>query len=843
MLLLAVSFATQSFDFSMSPEKGLHVSLKGVPVVRGSGFQFYSPGWSKGYFSSAYHSATITHSDSDTVEASWVSEDGLSVAKETLHRDEGKLKIHYAFDWSGDSPAKVELTGGMLWAPALESGSLMVEGAATRSLLPTQYGSQSLTARRYGTQGTHFGLQVPFGSIKVTTSTPFMIFDGRNGYRQDWAEKGDLLWLGCEDLTVEKGTTTSVDVEWDFSSTPESTFDTKPVSKLTEGNDPVAYQVPEVHPSLIPLPRKVALDWDHPLELTGSWAFPAGRFGFFGEFEAALERRFEMPKGGTPVSIDGGVSKLGLTPGAFRVTIRPTGISVVGEKDEGFRYGLQRIASLAFVRGGKLYLPTGTISDEPLSTFRGVHLFVGPRALEFQKKLVERVLMPLGFNKVVLQCERAAWKSTPGIETSETMSLEDLAKLFKTYRDFDLEPIPLIESFGHDGWLFANGKNLDVAMDPKDPYALDPRKPRTKDLLDHLWDEAIDLLHPETIHFGLDEVDLRGFPADSTLKTALWKAQLGTLSAIAKRHDVKMMLWGDQLLGPQEAPDAAFGDTSGDAADRRSAVPSGALIADWHYLADPNPSRFAPSLRLFSNNGLTPIASTWYRPENIRGFDLAAIAGGFGTLQTTWAGYTSSEDAMIANLNQFTALVLSADYGWSGRQDDLKDLDYDPAEVFRKLYFGRPQAIAAAEGKTFSVGKTRSLRIGSVDFQVGDPIQFLSNSVSGPDKAPLQADLPLAVAGKHIAFAMSALLPSDDGEKVGEIEIVLANGKRILQPLVYGHQVRAGSDSKACLFADRLTGISSVLVDLGATAVEIKSVQLRQIDRYSGLQIAGITAY
>ena len=321
-------------------------------------------------------------------------------------------------------------------------------------------------------------------------------------------------------------------------------------AKLAAQADPAAYEVPEVHPPLIPRPKKSNLDWDHPLEITGAWAFPAGRFAHLGEFEAALERRFILPKSEKPVNIDGGISKLGLVPGAYRITIRPTGISVVGEKDEGFRYGLQRIARLAFVKGGKVYVPTGDLFDEPVNTFRGVHLFVGPQALAFQKKLVERVLMPLGMNRVVLQCERAAWKSLPGTSTPDTMPLDQLVSLFKMYRDYGFEPIPLLESFGHDEWLFANGKNLDLAMDPKVPYALDPRKPRTKELMNQLWDEVIKLLQPETVHFGLDEVDMLGFPADTATKTALWKTQLATLGGIAKSHGVNMMLWGDELLGP-----------------------------------------------------------------------------------------------------------------------------------------------------------------------------------------------------------------------------------------------------------------------------------------------------
>ena len=44
------------------------------------------------------------------------------------------------------------------------------------------------------------------------------------------------------------------------------------------------------------------------------------------------------------------------------------------------------------------------------------------------------------------------------------MSREDLVKLFKLYRDAGIEPTPLIQSFGHMGWLFMNGQNKDLAL-------------------------------------------------------------------------------------------------------------------------------------------------------------------------------------------------------------------------------------------------------------------------------------------------------------------------------------------------------------------------------------------
>lgn len=844
LLLPAIALAPVVFYSQLDPSAGLLLSVNGVPIVRGSGFQYYAPGWTKGYYASTGHWAAVTQLDSNTTQATWKSEDGLASAKETLTRSEGKLHIHYAFDWAGDEPSKLELTAGTLWGPAVQSGTLLNNGQATRSLAAGSYNTQSWDARRYGPDSTQYSLQLPFGNVQVSSSVPLTLFDARSGYEQDWAQGKELLWLGAGALTVEKGTTTTVDLDWQFE-TPASSPNApeSETVKLDSRASSNAYDVPEVHPPLIPRPRASALDWDHPLEITGAWTFPAGRFAHFSEFEAALRRRFVLPSTGKPVNIDGGVSKLGLTPGAYRITIRPTGISVVGEKDEGFRYGLQRVAQLAFVKDGKLYVPTGTLRDEPVNVFRGVHLFVGPQALGFQRKLVERVLFPLGMNKVVLQCERAAWTSLPGIQTDDTMSLEDLAKLAAMYRDYGFDPIPLIESFGHDEWLFANGKNLDIALNPKVPYAVDPRKPGTKELLDRLWDEVIKLLQPDMIHFGLDEVSMEGFPGDSKLMTDLWKTQLATLTDIAKSHGVGMMIWGDMLLGPNEAIDAMNGDTADDATARRFSVQPGTYIADWHYARVSDPSRYMPSLNLFAHDGFHSVASTWYQPANIRGFDLAAISSGAGTLQTTWSGYTSSENGMIDNFDQFAAMVLAADYGWSGRQDEIGDLDYDYRDIFRKMYFAEPQEPAIEAGKMFSQGSGSSERIGSVQFQLGRPIQLRSNATTTGVTAPMDVEIPIESAAKHLALALSTQLPSADGEPVADLSVLSANGKTLHASLRYGREVRAKTDSGVCIYADRKDGISCFVLDLGPGAPTIKAIHLRESNQYSGLQILGVTTY
>ncbi|CAN5633542.1 hypothetical protein BH11ARM2_BH11ARM2_28210 [soil metagenome] len=527
---------------------------------------------------------------------------------------------------------------------------------------------------------------------------------------------------------------------------------------------------------------------------------------------------------------------MGMRPGGYRIIVTPTKVSVIGQEDEGLRYALERLAQMVFVKDGKLQLPTGLLLDEPVRDFRGVHLFVGPQANAFQKRLWERVLFPLGFNKVVLQCERTDWESLPGIKTDITMDRDALARLFAMYRTMNVEPIPLIQSFGHMEWLFANGKNLDVAFNPEVLYAIDPRKPRTREILDALWGEAIALLKPDRIHFGLDEVDMRGFPDDPALVTQLWETHLPYLGGIARKYGKTMMLWGDQGLAPGEAIDATLGHDKTNAAKRRAAIPKKAEITDWHYKADGKPSDYSPTLQLWKNEGLHPIASTWFQLQNIRGFNLAADLENAGTLQTTWAGYESNETNMLQNISQFTAMVYAADTAWSARQETLDALPYRPAEVFQRMMYGTPQAVARIAGTTFGTGTPRVLD--GMTFAVFAPIA-LGTGLDGKPRVS-QANVVMNSTGSEVALLVDTELPVDNGTSVAEIVANFADGKETRTTVRYCWDVRASDDPESTARTPRDGNVSVVRLSFGGTK-KLLSLSLRPLSTTAGLRLHAVT--
>ncbi len=500
-----------------------------------------------------------------------------------------------------------------------------------------------------------------------------------------------------------------------------------------------------------------------------------------------------------------------VTEGGYRIAIQPGRIEINGGREDGLRNGREMLARMVFLRNGKLWLPTGEIVADPERDWRGIHLFVGKTALAFHRKLWTNVLRPLGFNKVVLQCEQTAWSAIPGTETGITMSKPALVDLFKMYRALGIDPIPLVESYGHMAWLFRNGKNRDVACRGT---ILDPRKPRSKVLLGHLWDEVIHTLHPDTIHFGLDEIGKLPGPTSEQM-TQLWRQKIVDLTAIAKSHRVKMMIWGDQCLSPDETPDDGNAENPKEALARRGALPKGTIIGDWHYAGDIRPQVFAESLQTWKQTGMTPIATCWNSPQNVAGFVTEANAMRVGTLQTTWVGYDSNEESMLNGLPDFAAMVLAADYGWSGRTELPDRLGYDPADVFRRMYFADPSPLQpipgydlGSSGDPFEVGKIRFGHL--LNLLVSSPTVFR-----------------VAGRGSKLVLACRAARRVNSGHPIARVEILLKDGTMVEKELVYGWHVSATGDKAPLSIAEKnRDGISATVIDLSDKPTQIDSIKI-----------------
>ncbi|MBL8088489.1 MAG: hypothetical protein JNM85_10530 [Chthonomonas sp.] len=830
-ILCTLAMNASPIDMRYESTRGLFVTVGGVEIVRGGFFQYYKGNWEKGLYSSNWNPQTVTRDANGDLTVVFTGPDRLAHGMMRFVRTASGVDATYTFGWRGTEPANVENTVGCLWATAFKGGEIRFSDGSSKVLGESPRPTNDPKDNSLGPDSSSVTMKGRIAEVSASSpDAPLTLFDARN-YQQDFARDRELLWLGHNRLTIPPQGSVTIKVSMTISkmaaSAPASeTIKLKPRTGTVLSPTRLTAVIPAPRESIMsPAMFRISLD-------------PKPRKDASEAVKLVMQRFADatFPESAIVAKVD---PKLNVPENGYTVAVgRP--IKVTGKDAIGLRMGLTQLGQLIRVNDGAVTLVQATITDWPTLSWRGAHLFVGPNALDFQTKFHQRVLGPLGYNKMVLQAEQARWKSLPGIYHANSMNLEDLQKLFAMYRSQGIDPIPLIQSFGHMEWFFANGQNLDLAFNRSIPYSVDPRKPGVAPILNKLWDEVVELLKPSALHFGLDEVDMRGFPGDQKLVTELWRIQIPMLGDIAKRHNVPMMLWGDKCLAPGEAPDAALGYNKEEAMARRQVIPKGAMVTDWHYIDNPDP-RIYTSLEIFKKNGQFPIASGWNRLGNIIGFAQAAAKVGGGYLQTTWSGYFSEERALVENPEQYAAFIVAGDYAWTGRTEGPKQLGYDPLTALYERYFAPASPTKSVSGMQFgdSLGG-KPVQIGPWMFDLIEPVSTTNELTEQGAKRPRELVFELPAKGvSRVGLAIQTENRLNRLEDAAEIIFTCADGSTRTTRLKYLLDVRAGSDPAGTARLPRQQGYSAVTLQ---SDKKIVSVKVRGLNTVNGIRVGGISA-
>jgi hexosaminidase len=837
LLLSSVAFGGSSpeISFSYAPFRGLQVMVGDTAVIEASGFQYYEAGWKKGYFSSAWKPITIFKNGDGSTTVIANSDDGLVANRQVFTPTPTGFKAWAEFRWRGEKPAMLEYNIGRLWAPYVAQGSLMVDQRSVSNITQGPAAGSDMLGRIVAS-GRDIVFNAPSAKITIRSEQALNILDGRN-YLAEWADGKELFWIGLTDQAIQPQGSIRFDYSVDIEplALPDKGVETiQMASNILDGANR-----PEVAPlPLLPKPKQIQKSGGF-VPIQGGLVFtaPESLNGDIAWLDRFLVGSWDWNKEGTPYSISVSVMPTAAKVNGYQLNVRPDGATIVGQSVEGARYGLRTLAQLVSVRGGDLGIPTVSVSDWPSVQWRGVHLFVGPKALAFQSALSDRLLAPMKLNKVVLQCERTQWDSTPGIETGITMSKPDLGKLAKFYQLEGFEVIPLIQSMGHMEWFFANKKNLELAVNPDVPYTLDPRKADSRSKISGIWREVKELMNPKIAHFGLDEIDNRGMD-DENLTNRIWDKGLPMLQSIAKEHQLTPMVWSDMMLAKGEAADAFHAPDKTVSSQRRKMLARGTYVADWHYLNDPNPEKFDQSLKMWNSIGMKPIATTWFRPKNIRGFTQSAIKNNAGVLQSTWAGYESNEANFVREFEQFAAIVMMADYSWSGRTEMPDKLGYDPGAVLQRLYFGGQQPVTPRDGRTLG-DATDTIQIGTYRFRPFAVRQLFGVTQSLSFHSAHQLTLPVVGKAKDVVLAMDCLATVNEVALAGQVQLNFADGSSEQTEIRYGMHVRSVTDNRSTIATPRKGTISALRIPAGNK--ELKSIELVASHSAAGLRLHGVT--
>lgn len=498
----------------------------------------------------------------------------------------------------------------------------------------------------------------------------------------------------------------------------------------------------------------------------------------------------------------------------YVLEVGPDGILVSGSDQAGTFWAAQTLRQLIrrSLSGKSATVPCASIRDWPGFRYRGVHLLATPDSLSFHGRMIEKILSRFKINNIVLQCDYLEWKSHPEIRNpTYAVKQDDIRQLIKIANDHHITVTPMIQSLGHLNWAFYNNSNLDMAEDVKARYALCPRSPKSHQFMADLFDEVIALFnHPEYVHAGLDEFDMRGeFPVHEECKR-IGKEQLYIDMAVWD-HDylasrgVKMAMWGDILTR------TGFREKIGQ-------LPKDILICDWRYAGNKD----YPTLGFYLENGFKVIGCTWYNPINLYYFSLDGKRRGIeGMMQTTWTGFWPEERVMREEFEQIHSYVLGAAWAWSPGRPKLEELPYESDQVFSELWFATESKPAPT---WFSVDlspfvnislRDESGRIGWLGLGPGNDLSGLPEGVSvlggipydlgsrragillGGPKGILEGfgerivGIPVGSKADRLYFLHTTAFADRTNRKVGEYTIHYEDGSSAKVELIYGQTISA----------------------------------------------------
>ncbi len=504
-----------------------------------------------------------------------------------------------------------------------------------------------------------------------------------------------------------------------------------------------------------------------------------------------------------------GVAASGLPAEGYALVVRPEGVLVAGSDRRGTFYGVQTLKEL-LAAGQPPVLRGAVVRDWPDFPFRAVLIHPDKDSPWFHGRLIDRVWSRYKFNHLLIEVDYVRWESHPELARPWSASKEEIRQLIEVARQHLMDVSPLLATLSHVEWIFADGRNLDLAEDPETPYAYNPLNPRTYELVFSVLDEAIDLFRPAFVHIGHDELRNRGRFPNSREGLALGFGELFTRDVLTlyehlRQRGVGTMMWGDVLLDPEMRPYL----------DR---LPKDIVVADWRY----EPALTYPSLDLLQEAGFPVVGATWRNTSNIETFSAYAFARkARGMIQTTWAGYYGSRTQLRRAFDQLAAYTVAGDRFWNAAGSRPASAAYDPGERFLAAWDPpslrprggylvdlRPAANRrsvddpAGERGWLATGALFDLRrlapgpqrVGGILFWLLDPDQgpnviMLRGTRPAVAQLPDAAVIPVGRRAAELAFLHATGFEVRPGTAVGGYVIHYADGSAAGLPLVYGENI------------------------------------------------------
>ena len=293
-------------------------------------------------------------------------------------------------------------------------------------------------------------------------------------------------------------------------------------------------------------------------------------------------------------------------------------------------------------------IPCGDYSPIKRNGVKMIHLCFFPETKFFVLKRAIRLAGVLGFTHVILEfwgtfpykcLEELKWKNTG-------VSLEQVKELLAETRKLKMQPVPMVNHFGHaPGTRVMSGKHTVLDQNPTlSPYFINGgwtwnfKEPKVRKLLKTMRKELCDVFGDgEFFHIGLDE---SYYDPESEEKREEIYSYVSEICEEIKSEGRRPILWGDLFLHAKSlgiASDEGYhcGAQTKEISDKMlESLPKYAVIADWHYYVKKAPWKTSV---YFKEKGFDVIECPWFDNDDVvTAIDTAEEIGSFGIMLTTW---------------------------------------------------------------------------------------------------------------------------------------------------------------------------------------------------------------
>ncbi|MCK0148027.1 beta-N-acetylhexosaminidase [Arenibacter sp. F26102] len=389
-------------------------------------------------------------------------------------------------------------------------------------------------------------------------------------------------------------------------------------------------------------------------------------------------------------------------------------ITVSGGDQAGLFYGVQTLGQLfEEVKWKEQNLPGLLIEDWPDMEERWVHYnyFFHLDRYEYLEEAIKK-LAKYKINGIVFEFEdKFNYKSHPFIAAPNSFSPEQVKKLTEYASQYNVAIVPLVQGFGHAGYLLKHDEIKHLREDPESNQSFCPMNEETYDLIFDLYRETIEATPGvKYFHLGGDEVHHIGIcdrckkKIEEVGELGLYLVWLNRARDFMEEHGRIPIFWDDMPLKQaggiykltynetDEKYDSIWNNGVAQLNKTIHKFPTDGVFMRWNYQLGRDKGNIQILDWYRDNNFKTMVATAIigdyplipeydWTPNNIKSFvTLAAEKEAMGQLCTAWGDDSGNHSEIY-----WLGFLASSEYSWSSKSPETIEVYW---EKYIRRFFG-----------------------------------------------------------------------------------------------------------------------------------------------------------